>query len=434
MQGPSASPQGGAATGATRRWLLPVLLALFFTWGLATVLVDIVTPKLKSLFDLGYAEATLTQFAFFIAYAVVSLPAGLLVARIGTMRGLVLGLLVMATGCLLFAPAARIGLFPLFLLALFVMASGIAVLQVAANPLVAGLGAPEQAPSRLTLAQTFNALGTTVGPAIGAWAILSHDGPAPADAARAAPAVLAAARRAEAALLQGPFLVIAAVLVGLAILFWALRGRVRETRGAPATGLGLDLLARPRLALGALAIFLYVGAEVSIGTLMVSYLEEPRVLGADPATAGRLLSVYWGGALLGRIVGSLVLRHVRAGSALAACASAAGLLATASALSQGPFAAWSLLAVGLANAILFPTIFAMAIEGLGARTAQGAGIVCVAIVGGAIVPVVTGFLADRIGLGPALGVPVLCYLCIAAYGLANLRERAEVAAGGAMPA
>lgn len=427
MLAPGATPDGEAAAGATGRRLLPIVLALFFTWGLATVLVDIVTPKLKHLFALSYAEATLTQFAFFIAYAVVSLPAGLLVSRIGYMRGLVLGLLVMAGGCILFAPAARVGLFPLFLVALFVMASGIAVLQVAANPLVARLGAPERAPSRLTLAQTFNALGTTIGPAIGAWAILGRDAPAPAEAATASPAALAAARQAEAAVLQGPFLAIAAILLALAILFWTLRGRVRESPAVPASGLGLDLLARPRLALGALALFLYVGAEVSIGTLMVSYLAEPRVLGADPVTAGHLLSAYWGGALAGRIVGSVALRHVRAGAALAACALAASLLVTVSVVSQGSVAAWSLLAVGLANAILFPTIFAMAIEGLGARTAQGSGIVCMAIVGGAVVPVITGSLADHVGLGPALGVPVLCYLCVAVYGLANLRTARDPA-------
>ncbi|WP_336486321.1 sugar MFS transporter [Methylobacterium nigriterrae] len=439
-------PQADAAQACTgddapvgrSRWLLPFMLALFFTWGLATVLVDIITPKLKSLFALSYAEATLTQFCFFLAYAVVSLPAGLLVARIGYMRGLVLGLVVMAAGGLMFTPAAKLGIYPLFLLALFVMASGIAVLQVAANPLVTKLGPAAQAPSRLTLAQTFNSLGTTVGPAIGAWAILSHGPATPPDPAALSPEALAAARQAEAAVLQTPFLVIAGGLVCLAVLFWSLRSWVREGDGAGQVhGLGLDLLRRPRLALGALAIFLYVGAEVSIGTLMVSYLEQPRVLGADPATAGHLLSFYWGGALIGRIVGSVALRRVRAGAALAACTFAAGLLATVSGLSSGPLAAWTLLAVGLANAIMFPTIFALAIDGLGERTAQGAGIVCVAIVGGAVVPVVTGFLADHIGLGLALGAPVVCYLCIAAYALANLREGArapETTPSGAMPA
>jgi len=420
---PAASSEVAAGDAPAGAWLLPFMLALFFTWGLATVLVDVVTPKLKSLFSLSYAEATLTQVSFFVAYAVVSLPAGLMVARIGSMRGLVVGLLVMASGCLMFAPAARIGLFPIFLAALFVMASGIAVLQVAANPLVARLGPAAQAPSRLTLAQTFNALGTTVGPAIGAWTILAHT--PEIDTAGATTAVLAAARQAEASALQGPFLVIAGVLGGLAILFWRLRSRVDGETGdgaASGHGLGLDLLRRPRVALGALALFLYVGAEVAIGTLMVSYLEQPRVLGADPAGAARLLSFYWGGALIGRIVGSAVLRVVRPGAALAVCSLAAALLVAVSGLSEGRVAGWSLIAVGLANAIMFPTIFAMAIEGLGERAPQGAGIVCVAIVGGAVVPLATGALADRFGLGVALSAPVLCYLCIVAYALAASRD------------
>lgn len=421
---PGSQSEAPPAVAAGRgRLLLPFLLALFFAWGLATVLVDIVTPKLKSLFALSYAEATLTQFSFFLAYAVVSLPAGRLVTRIGAMRGLVVGLLVMATGCALFAPAARVGIFPLFLLALFVMASGIAVLQVAANPLVAGLGAPEQAPSRLTLAQTFNALGTTVGPAIGAWTILSGE-TMPGDPATLGAEALAAARRAEAAMIQMPFLVIAGCLGLLAILFWSLRGWVaaRPQADAAAEGLGLDLLRRPRLGFGALALFLYVGAEVSIGTLMVSYLESPRILGADPATAGHLLGFYWGGALVGRVIGSAVLRVVRPPLVLAACGVAAASLAALSGFSGGWLAAGSLIAVGLANSIMFPTIFALAIDGLGARAAQGAGILCVAIVGGAVVPMVTGLLADHVGLGPALVAPVLCYLCIVAYAAATLRE------------
>jgi FHS family L-fucose permease-like MFS transporter len=420
VAGPRAPADSKAGAGGNG-WLLPFMLALFFAWGLATVLVDIVTPKLKSLFALSYTEATLTQFCFFAAYALISLPAGAMVTRIGSMRGLVVGLVVMAAGCLLFAPAARIGLFPMFLLALFVMASGIAVLQVAANPLVAGLGDPAQASSRLTLAQTFNALGTTVGPVIGAWAILSHTvTPSGTDAA-----ALAAARQAEADVVRTPFLVIAAGLAALAVLFWFLRRRVREEdagESAGSGGLGLDLLRRPRLAFGALAIFLYVGAEVAIGTLMVSYLEQPRVLGASPETAGHLLSFYWGGALAGRIVGSFVLRAVRPGAALCTVALAAAGLTALSATSSGMLAGWALIAVGLANAIQFPTIFALAIEGLGERTAQGAGIVCVAIVGGAIVPVLTGALADGYGLAIALGAPALCYLCIAAFALAHARD------------
>lgn len=424
--GAARRPDGQAApAGSGAGWLFPFMLALFFTWGLATVLVDIITPKLKSLFSLSYAEATLTQFCFFLAYAVISLPAGAVVARIGYIRGLVLGLLVMALGGLMFTPAAKIGVYPFFLAALFVMASGIAILQVAANPLVTGLGAPESAPSRLTLAQTFNSLGTTVGPAIGAWAILSRGPAIPADASTLSPEAMAAARQAEAAVLQTPFLVIAGGLAVLAALFWTLRRWLPEDRGSDAAkGIGLDLLSRPRLALGALAIFLYVGAEVAIGTLMVSYLEQPQVLAATPESAGHLLSFYWGGALAGRIIGSFVLRRVKGGAALAICALAAGTLATLSALTGGTISGWSLLAVGLANSIMFPTIFAMAIEGLGPRTAQGAGIVCVAIVGGAVVPVITGALADRIGLQAALIAPIACYACIAAYGLTSLRSLA----------
>lgn len=418
----TARERPGAATATGAAWLFPFMLALFFTWGLATVLVDIITPKLKSLFSLSYTEATLTQFCFFLAYAVISLPAGAVVARIGYIRGLVLGLVVMAMGGLMFTPAAKIGIYPLFLAALFVMASGIAVLQVAANPLVTCLGPPESAPSRLTLAQTFNSLGTTVGPVIGAWAILSRGPEAPKDPGALSPEAMAAARQAEAALLQTPFLVIAGGLVLLALLFWTLRRWLPEERdGEGAKGIGLDLLARPRLALGALTIFLYVGAEVAIGTLMVSYLEQKQVLAASPEAAGHLLSVYWGGALVGRVIGSFALRRVRGGAALTACALAAGSLAALSALTGGTVSGWSLLAVGLANAILFPTIFAMAIEGLGPRTAQGAGIVCVAIVGGAVVPVITGALADRIGLQAALVAPIACYLCVAAYGFASLK-------------
>jgi FHS family L-fucose permease-like MFS transporter len=290
---------------------------------------------------------------------------------------------------------------------------------------VTALGPAESAPSRLTLAQTFNSLGTTVGPALGAWAILSQGPAGPADPGSASPEVLAAARQAEAAVLQTPFLVIAGGLALLAILFWSLRHRVPVEGGKAAGGIGLDLLRRPRLGLGALAIFLYVGAEVAIGTLMVSYLEQERVLAASPETAGHLLAIYWGGALVGRIVGSVALRKVRGGAALAACALAAGGLATLSALTGGVVSGWSLLAVGLANAILFPTIFATAIEGLGPRTAQGAGIVCVAIVGGAVVPVITGALADRIGLQAALIAPICCYACISAYGVASLRGAFE---------
>ncbi len=415
---------------ASPGFMAPLVVTLFFAWGFATVLVDTLIPKLKALFSLGYAEVMLTQFCFFLAYLVVSLPAGALIARIGYLRGIVVGLLLMALGCSFFSPAAMIGVYPGFLLALFVMASGITTLQVAANPLIAALGAPARAHSRLTFAQAFNSLGTTVGPFVGAFFILGGNAAAP-DPAMTPPA-LAAFRRAEAQSIEGPFLVIAGGLVLLALVFFLLRRR--KVGAAQEVALGRrnwSLLSRPRLVCGALSIFTYVGAEVSIGSLMINYLMQGTTLALDAPTAGKLLSLYWGGAMLGRFIGSFVLTRIEAGTVLAACALGAAGLATISALSSGTVAAATVLAIGLCNSIMFPTIFTLAIERLGADTPRGSGLLCLAIVGGAIIPVITGYAADRIGLSLALLVPAVCYLWIAAYGaLARLGvvDRAVIAA------
>ena len=406
-----------AREGTTSRdFMVPLVVTLFFAWGFATVLVDTLIPKLKALFALDYAEVMLTQFCFFIAYLIVSLPAGALIARIGYLRGIVVGLALMALGCSLFSPAAQLGVYPGFLLALFVMASGITTLQVAANPLIAVLGSPERSHSRLTFAQAFNSLGTTVGPWVGAFFILA--GSAAAPGVGAAPDVLAAYRRTEAQSIEGTFLAIAGGLVVLALIFFFLRRR--KIAGAAATstrdGEHLALLSQPRLLCGALSIFAYVGAEVSIGSLMINYLMLPKTLALDPPTAGKLLSLYWGGAMLGRFIGSFVLTRIEAGTVLAACALGAASLATASALSSGMMAAITVLAIGLCNSIMFPTIFTLGIERLGADTPRGSGLLCLAIVGGAIIPPLTGYAADHIGLSLALFVPVLCYLWIATYG------------------
>ena len=411
------------------RWaLVALVVALVFLWGFATVLVDTLVPKLKASFSLSYAEVMLTQFSFFLAYLVVSLPAGALIARIGYIHGIIVGLLLMAGGCVLFAPAASMGLFSGFLLALFVMAAGITILQVSANPLIALLGTRETSSSRLTLAQAFNSLGTTLGPFVGAAFILAANTPPASDAA---PAVLDAYRRAEAQAVQTPFLGIACVLIVLAASFWFSRRAAASFPDKPdmprAT---LAPLKKPRLAFGALSIFLYVGAEVSIGSLLINYLMQSSILAVDPATAGRLISLYWGGAMVGRFLGSAVLRRVAAGSVLAVCALGAAALAGFSAASVGMVAAVAVLAVGLCNSIMFPTIFALAIENLGDETPQGSAILCVAIVGGAVVPVITGFAADRFGLASALFVPAVCYLWIAAYGLmakSGMLERRRVA-------
>ncbi len=405
-----------AAAAPPAHFMVPLVVTLFFAWGFATVLVDTLIPKLKALFALDYAEVMLTQFCFFLAYLVVSLPAGALITRIGYVRGIVAGLLLMALGCFLFSPAASLGIYPGFLLALFVMAGGITTLQVAANPLIALLGEPRMAHSRLTFAQGFNSLGTTIGPLIGAFFILGGGGAAPE---LGAPQALVAARRgAEAHAIEGPFLVIAAGLIFLALVFFiARRQRIGGAASQARDGRrDLALFARPRLACGALSIFAYVGAEVSIGSLMINYLMEGRTLGLVPAAAGKLLSLYWGGAMVGRFIGSAVLTRIEAGTVLASCALGAAALATVSALSSGIVAAATVLAIGLCNSIMFPTIFTLAIDGLGADTPRGSGLLCLSIVGGAVVPLLTGYAADHFGLALALFLPAACYLWIATYG------------------
>jgi FHS family L-fucose permease-like MFS transporter len=418
----AAPPQAPDTAGGA--WIVGLVTSLFFFWGLATVLVDTLIPKLKALFALSYAEVMLTQFCFFLAYFVVSLPAGWLLARIGYLRGVVLGLAVMALGCCLFAPAAQFGVYWGFLAALFTMAAGITLLQVAANPLMAGLGAPERSHSRLTLAQAFNSLGTTVGPLLGAALILAA-GVATPDPRTVSAQALARYRQATAAALQAPFLIIAAGLAAAAVVFWL----ARRARAVPAVAASVGargmpgLLRRPRIALGALAIFIYVGAEVSIGSLLVNFLMQKHTLGAAAKSAGQMVSLYWGGAMIGRFLGAYLLRHLEAASVLLGCAVTATALASIGAFASGSVAAFAVIAVGLANSIMFPTIFTLAIDGLAPEeTPRASGLICMAIVGGAVVPMITGFLADQIGLSHALLCPATCYACIAAFALMALRR------------
>lgn len=439
-QAPIANKAPASATGGG--WLVPFVVALFFAWGFATVLIDALAPKLKGLFALNYAETMLTQFAFFIAYFVVSIPAAVLLSRIGYLWGVVVGLVVMAAGCLLFAPAAGAGAYWGYLVALFIMASGITLLQVAANPLIAILGREDRSHFRLNMAQAFNSLGTFIGPFVGA-AVILKNGITPPDPAHTAPEVLAAYRVQEAHAVQSPFLGIATGLVLLALIFWLFR----KSPNVPAaarneTGLAsFRLLTRPRLALGVLCIFLYVGAEVSIGSLMTNYLLEPKnhdvavtagnaihgfltgfggsaaALSAA-AAAGTLVAFYWGGAMVGRIVGSALLYlKVPATRLLTACAIGAIALVLVSVTGSGVVSVAAIIAVGLTNSIMFPTIFTLGIEGMGDKTPQASGLLCMAIVGGAIVPLITGKAADHIGLSLALLTPAACYVAIALYGL-----------------
>jgi FHS family L-fucose permease-like MFS transporter len=402
--------------------LIPLAMALFFAFGFCTVLVDTLTPKLKGMFALSYTEVMLTPFAFFGAYFLVSLPAAWVLARIGYLQTVVAGLAITAVGCLLFTPAASLGVYSAFLLAVFVMASGITVVQVAANPLATAVGDPRFTHSRLTLAQAFNSLATMVGPLFGAALILAHSKPVP-DAHTVSPAVLAVLRIQEARAVQGPFLGIALALVllaGVCALFF--KSSPRTTAAAPMS-YG-RLLADRRLMLGVVSIFLYVGAEVAIGSLLTNYLMSGHTLAAGQQVAGSLVSVYWGLAMVGRFIGAFALRRMRPGLALAICAVGAATLAALSGLSGGLIAALAVLAIGLFNSIMFPTIFTLAIEDLGENGHQGSGLLCLAIFGGAVVPLIAGRIADGFGLTAFLAVPVVCYMWIAGYGLYARQSRA----------
>ena len=402
--------------------VIGLVMALFFAFGFCTVLVDSIIPKLKATFALSYAEVMLTQFCFFGAYFLVSLPAAWLHNRIGYLQGVAVGLALMALGCLLFTPAANAGIYPGFLLALFILASGVTIVQVAANPLATGAGAPERAASRLTLAQAFNSLATTVGPIFGAAFILSNGLIVP-DSSTLSAEALAAARSAEAQVFQLPFLIIAAALIVMAIVCWSVRHWVKEAAPALTKGKHAALLSDRRLMFGAVTIFLYVGAEVAIGSSMANYLMLGSTLSAAPQTAGSLVSIYWGLAMVGRFIGAAVMRKANPAFVLTLCACGAFAMTTTSSLSAGIVAAVTILVVGLFNSIMFPTTFALAVEGMGERTPQASGIICLAIVGGAVVPLITGAVADHVGLSLALLVPAACYIWIAFYGIFTARNK-----------
>jgi MFS transporter, FHS family, L-fucose permease len=392
------------------------VFALFFIFGGITSLNDVIIPKLKGLFTLSFTEAMLVQFCFFAAYAIIGVPGAQLVKRIGYMRGAVAGLLTMMLGCLVFIPASQNASYPLFLFALFILASGVVVVQVVANPLISLLGPAPTAHSRLTFAQGFNALGTTVFPPVGA--VLLLGGVAVVAVDQLSGSALDAYRAAESQVIANAYLSLAAALAVVAAVVWAFRNRLQgERHEASSLRAGFSLLRRPRFGFGALCIFLYVGAEVAIGSLIVSYLMQDSVLGLSDQSAGKLIGVYWGGAMIGRFIGSAVLRYASPGLALASVACGAILLILISANSSGAVAGYSLLAIGLMNAIMFPTIFSLACEKLGASAADGSGILNVAICGGAIIPLLTGMLADTSGsLALSLALPALCYLVIAAFG------------------
>jgi FHS family L-fucose permease-like MFS transporter len=376
----------------------------------------VIIPKLKELFTLNYTQAMLVQFCFFTAYAVIGIPGARLVKKIGYMRGAVAGLVTMMAGCLLFIPASQTATYGLFLLALFVLASGVVIVQVVANPLISLLGKPETVHSRLTFAQGFNSVGTTVFPYFGSILILGSLATVTAD--QLSGVELDAYRTAESQAIVHGYLGIAAALAVVAGAVWLFRNALKGESHEASTGLaGLDLLKRPRFGFGALCIFLYVGAEVSIGSLIVNYLMQGHVMGLAEQAAGKLIAYYWGGAMVGRFIGSAVLRVVSPGKVLAAVAIGAIALIAISTHTTGTLSGYSLLAIGLTNAIMFPTIFTLACEKLGPRAADGSGIINVAIFGGAVIPLLTGVIADATGsLALAFILPAACYAVIAGFG------------------
>lgn len=407
---PTSASVGQAENGQNYHFALTSLTFLFFIWGFITCLNDILIPHLKNVFDLNYTEAMLIQFCFFGAYFLVSIPAGYLVKKAGYQRGIVIGLIIAAAGCLLFYPAASVQKYVLFLVALFVLASGITILQVAANPYVTALGRAATASSRLTLTQAFNSLGTTIAPWFGGLLIL---------AAATAEVGTAEFKAQEAAAVQVPYLMLAASLLVLAAIFAFLKlptvSEHHQTEIADAdSGSAWQY---SHLVLGALGIFVYVGGEVAIGSFLVNFLGEPHIAGLPEATAAGYISYYWGGAMIGRFIGAAVMQKIAAGKVLAFNAVAAALLVIVAITMSGAVAMWAILAVGLFNSIMFPTIFSLAVTGLGKYTSQGSGVLCLAIVGGAIVPLLQGMLADSIGLQMSFILPVFCYVYICYYGL-----------------
>ena len=394
MSQPSAPPQ---KTG----FALTVVTTVFFMWGFVTVLNDILVPHLKALFELNYTETMLIQFTFFSAYFLMSIPSSRILARIGYRHSLVAGLAVMGLGALLFYPASVVPSYGLFLGALWVLASGITLLQVAANPYVAQLGAPEGASSRLNLAQAFNSLGTTIAPALGGIVILSGAG---------------------ASSVQVPYLCIAALLFSLAFAISRFHlpalPEIEERHGISA---GDSIWKHRHLVMGAIAIFVYVGAEVSIGSFLVNYFSQPSIGGLTPKVAAGYVSFYWGGAMVGRFIGSAVTRTVTPAKVLAGAAACAFVLVSASVASTGSIAMWSIIAVGLFNSVMFPTIFTLGIAELGPLTGKASGLLIMAIVGGALVPLLQGVLADSIGIHTAFLLPAVCYLYIVFYGFRGSR-------------
>lgn len=495
--------EAASATGqASKSYAGPlsIVTTLFFMWGFLTCLNDILIPHLKSIFDLNYVKTMLIQFAFFGSYFIFSIPSAKLIDLIGYQRSMVVGLLTMGVGAFLFLPAASVPSYPLFLGALIVLAAGITCLQVAANPYVTVLGKPQTASSRLNLTQAFNSLGTFLAPFFGGLLILSA-APKTAEEVRSlAPAALQAYRLHEAATVKTPYVGLGIALVLLAIAIGSFKlPKIEHAQHKVGEHVGDSIWKHPNLVFGAIAIFVYVGGEVSIGSFLVNYFHEPNIGGLAEKVAANFVALYWGGAMLGRFIGSSFLGGVKSkymilvtaisiaaillsypianhmppgyqpgvpnllwlgwllvvgrplfalvaiaaatiaivaalrggtataktGLLLGVCAICTSALVAISMLSTGPVAMYSIILVGFFNSIMFPSIFTLGVAELGPLTGDGSGILIMAIVGGAIIPVIQGWFADHIGIHHAFFIPVICYLYILFYALSGSKPNSE---------
>ncbi|MGN6375933.1 MAG: sugar MFS transporter [Sphingomonas sp.] len=399
---------------------------LFFAWGFITSIVDPLVAAVKSIFDLTNVEAQISTSAFFIAYGVVSIPAAILVARLRAVPSIVLAIAMMVVACIIMLIGADAAAYAGVLIGLFVMASGITILQVAANPLAAALGTPERSHFRLTFSQAFNSLGTVLGPLLGASLLLRDID------VKAGEQLTAAARTAALGSINTAFLIIAVLLALLALFIWMMRRTITASAPPLAVAHGFaetlsQVFASRWALLGGLAIFVYVGAEVSIGSQMALFLNSRPIWGISLQQAGFYVSLYWGGAMVGRFVGSALLTRVKAYRLLAINAVIAGLLCLFVVLTRGAPAGWAALAIGLFNSIMFPVIFTLTLERSTASTEATSGFLCMAIIGGAFVPLLVGKVADVTNYATALVVPLVCYAVLFLFALGAARARTHAA-------
>jgi FHS family L-fucose permease-like MFS transporter len=414
------------STAVQTRLALTILAAVFFMWGFATVLNDILVPHLRAVFRLNYAQSLSIQFVFYLAYLVMAIPAAATLERKGYKACIVIGLSGMAVSALGFVPAALLQSYGVFLVALFLLASSITLLQVAANPYVTLIGEPTTASSRLNLVQAFNSLGTTVAPLFGGLLILSRS------ASGTVPdgTVLTAAQRmADVQAVEIPYLLVAAALIALAVLVWRThlpdlgeesRREVREARNE------YSLWRHRNLVLGVPAICFYLVAEIGIGSTLVNFIAQADVGAMSYAKASTYVSIFWGGAMVGRFMGALALRAIGPQQLLATASSGALVLVLLAITTHGHLAMWCLLAVGLCHSIMFPTIFTLGIKGLGPLTQEGSGLLIMAIAGGALAAV-QGVLADHVGLQLSYLLPAACYIYVLFYALFGSRPTAALA-------